>query len=348
MLKTKDMVEITEKGPLLDSDGNVATPGYAKKHYLQYDRNAIKASTLRIKEWDYYYIGNRDWGLALTISDISFLGVISASFLDFHKPSQINKTVPTPFPMGNFKMPPSPEIGDVSRKIGKSSLSITNDGERRHLVGKFPDFGPAKEDFEVDITLSEPPEEYMFIATPFHKEKHFYYNAKINCLKAKGYIKLGEKKYSADDALGTLDWGRGVWTYDNTWYWGSLQAVLDNGKTFGFNIGYGFGDTSAASENMLFYDGKAHKLEHVKFNIPGDDEGKPRYLEDWTFTSSDGRLEMDFEPIIDRNASVNIGVLAMLPHQVFGLFSGKAILDSGKVIEFKDLIGFAEKVRNKW
>ena len=184
MLKIKDMVEITEKGPLLDSDGNVATPGYAKKHYLQYDRNAIKAGQLRIKEWDYYYIGNRDWGLALTISDVSFLGVISASFLDFHKLSQINKSVPTPFPMGNFKMPPSPEIGDVSRKIGKSSLSITNDGERRHLVGKFPDFGPAKEDFEVDITLSEPPEEYMFIATPFHKEKHFLLQRQINCLKA--------------------------------------------------------------------------------------------------------------------------------------------------------------------
>ena len=35
-------------------------------------------------------------------------------------------------------------------------------------------------------------------------------------------------------------------------------------------------------------------------------------------------------------------------HQVFGLFSGKAVLDDGRVIEVKDFPGFAEKVENKW
>ena len=35
-------------------------------------------------------------------------------------------------------------------------------------------------------------------------------------------------------------------------------------------------------------------------------------------------------------------------HQVFGYFSGKAILDNGTVVEFKDFLGFAEKVHNKW
>jgi hypothetical protein len=38
----------------------------------------------------------------------------------------------------------------------------------------------------------------------------------------------------------------------------------------------------------------------------------------------------------------------MIPHQVFGLFSGKAILDDGTEIIIKDRLGFAEKVRNKW
>ena len=33
-----------------------------------------------------------------------------------------------------------------------------------------------------------------------------------------------------------------------------------DGVPFGWNIGYGFGDNSVATENMLFYEGKAHKL----------------------------------------------------------------------------------------
>ena len=35
-------------------------------------------------------------------------------------------------------------------------------------------------------------------------------------------------------------------------------------------------------------------------------------------------------------------------HQVFGKFSGSVILDDGSKLEIKDLLGFAEKVRNKW
>ncbi|MBR3993624.1 MAG: DUF2804 domain-containing protein, partial [Anaerotignum sp.] len=143
-------------------------------------------------------------------------------------------------------------------------------------------------------------------------------------------------------AFGTLDWGRGVWTYDNTWYWGSGNAMV-NGKPFGFNIGYGFGNTSAATENILFYDGKGHKLDDVTFHIPEDDILKP-----WKFTSSDGRFEMDFQPIIDRAALTDLKFLISDQHQVFGKMTGKAVLDDGTVLEIKDVVCFAEKVRNKY
>ena len=199
-----------------------------------------------------------------------------------------------------------------------------------------------------DITLTDNPKECMFIATPFDKPKHFYYNAKINCLTAKGNFCIGDKTVCVDGGMATLDWGRGVWTYDNTWYWGSMQTRLEDGSTFGFNIGYGFGDTSAASENMLFYRGLSHKIDRVTFHIPGDGTDSIDYLKPWRFTSSDGRLEMDFVPIVDRTAPLDLKFMCMLPHQVFGKFSGKAVLDDGKVIEFQDVLGFAEKVRNKW
>ena len=143
-----------------------------------------------------------------------------------------------------------------------------------------------------------------------------------------------------------LDWGRGVWTYDNTWFWGSASGLAD-GVPFGFNIGYGFGDTSAASENVLFYDGKIHKLDRVTFNIPEKD-GKDDYMSPWTFTSSDGRFEMNFTPVMDRSAKIDLKLICSDQHQVFGRFSGTARLDDGRKIEIKNLMGFAEKVRNKW
>lgn len=188
----------------------------------------------------------------------------------------------------------------------------------------------------------------MVICTPFGKEGHFYYNQKINCMRAKGKVELCGETYTfePDSSFGVLDWGRGVWTYHNTWYWGSASGLVD-GVDFGFNIGYGFGDTSAATENMLFYAGKAHKLSKVKFCIPMKN-GKEDYLKPWKFTSDDGRFEMDFAPIIDRASNTDFKVLKSDQHQVFGKFNGTATLDDGTVLQVRDLLGFAEKVENKW
>lgn len=188
----------------------------------------------------------------------------------------------------------------------------------------------------------------MVICTPFDKPGCFYFNQKINCMRARGQVRLGEKTYVFDpaDSFGVLDWGRGVWTYHNTWYWGSASGQVE-GVPFGWNIGYGFGDTSAASENMLFYGGKAHKLSQVCFHIPQRD-GRDDFLSPWRFTSDDGRFEMKFDPILDRAACTDVKLIKSDQHQVFGRFTGTATLDDGTVIRVRDMIGFAEKVENKW
>ena len=57
------------KGPLLDEKGNLLEAGFAFDLVKQYDRKAIKGLKSRIKEWDYYYIGDKEYGVALTIDD---------------------------------------------------------------------------------------------------------------------------------------------------------------------------------------------------------------------------------------------------------------------------------------
>ena len=116
---------------------------------------------------------------------------------------------------------------------------------------------------------------------------------------------------------------------------------------FGWNIGYGFGNTAAASENALFYDGTLHKLSRVTFEIPQKD-GKFDYLAPWKFTSDDNRFYMDFTPVLDRSACMNVGVLKSDQHQVFGHFTGRVTLDDGTVLPVRDFFGFAERVENKW
>lgn len=338
--------EVTKVQKLLKEDGSLREPGWSKQLYQIYDRNDIKAPKFRIKEWDYYLIisEKNNFGVAMTLSDDGYIGLQSVSLLDFSKPWEHTETILNAFPMGKFKLPSTSAKGNTVYHDKRLDMEFrVLEGERR-LVCNFKKFCDGK-DFSCDITLKQPEMDTMVIATPWKEKKTaFYYNQKINTMRASGKAVFDGKEYVFDPAtdFGTLDWGRGVWTYDNTWYWGSGNADI-NGHAFGFNIGYGFGDTTAASENMLFYDGKCHKLDDVTFHIP-----KSSYTDPWKFTSSDGRFEMDFVPIMDRAAKIDVKFIITDQHQVFGRMSGKAILDDGTVIEVKDMLCFAEDVHNKY
>lgn len=337
---------IITPGNLHDENGHLTQTGYATSLVLQYDRARVKANSLRLKEWDYYYVGNDNYGLALTVADNGYMSMDSISFLDFGKNSQGTYSRMRILPRRR-NLPLTSAQGDIHAQGKDYEIHFLNDGKRRQLYGHMEDFGGRPILF--DLTLTDAPRDSMVIVTPFKdKPQAFYYNQKINCMRAEGKVALGEEEYlfSPATAFGVLDWGRGVWTYDNTWYWGSASGMAE-GHRFGFNIGYGFGDTSAASENMLFVDGLAHKLSRVTFNIPMKD-GKEDYLSPWTFTSDDGRFEMDFVPMMDRAACIDLKLLISDQHQVFGRFTGRAVLDDGRVIQVRELTGFAEKVHNKW
>ena len=124
--------------------------------------------------------------------------------------------------------------------------------------------------------------------------------------------------------------------------------MLGDGRKFGFNLGYGFGDTSAATENMLFVDGVADKLEDVVFDIPKKPDGSFDYLAPWKVTSPDGRLDLTFAPILNRAANMKVLMLASDQNQVFGKFSGTVRLSSGETVTLDGAVGFAERVFNKW
>ena len=333
-------------GLLLDDKGNLNEAGFSLCPVKTYERKQIKGLKWRIKEWDYYYIGNSKYGLCLTISDISFLALISVTFLDFENAKQYAKTIVKPFTFGKIGLPSSSSKGNVLYEKGKFSLAFKHENGKRHLIANIKDFYDHKY-FYADIILEETTKDSIVVAIPFEKERHFYYNQKINGMKAEGYVKLGEDKYDmTENTLATLDWGRGVWTYKNTWLWSNMNGYAD-GKQIGFNLGYGFGDNSNGTENILYYDGKAYKLDDVKFEIPVDEKGKDNFLGEWKFTSENGDINLTFKPILNRHDDTNVLIIRSKQNQVFGNFSGTFKVD-GKEIEFENILGFAEKVYNRW
>lgn len=335
--------EVKEIQPLLDRNGRIAEPGWARSQVWQYDRSQIQAFSFRIKEWDYYLVMNEDYAAAFTLSDDGYFGLQSVSLLNFKDRWEHTETILTPLPMGRMKMPSSSSEGDIIYKDKKMRLEFRVEAGRRMISCDFREFFQGKP-FYCEIALDQPDMDTMTIATPWNGNKAFYYNQKINCMPAEGYMSFDDVTYwfSPSKDYGTLDWGRGVWTYDNTWYWSSGNGTV-GGRAFGFNIGYGFGDTSAASENIVFFEGKGHKLDDVYFHIPEED-----YMKPWRITSSDNRFEAEFLPVLDRASNMSALIVSSDQHQVFGKMNGKIVLDDGRFIELKDFMCFAEKVHNRY
>ncbi len=335
-----------QPGLLLYDDGNLSESGYAFSLIKKYSRDRIKAAPSRIKEWDYYYIGNSTNGIALTIADNSYMALVSVSVFDFVKKTHLTRSFMKWFTYGSIHLPETSEDGSVSFQNKKIYIEFVNKNGRRHLkceVLKFKNNEP----FRCDVHLEKTSDQSMVIATPFKKNRHFYYNQKINLLRASGYAKIGEEIIDLNkDTFATLDWGRGVWTYKNTWYWSSANGISGQ-HHIGFNLGYGFGDNTNASENMLFVDDKAFKLNDVKFDIPISKHGSDDFLSTWNFRSSSGDISLTFEPFFDRFSDTNAVIIRSKQHQVFGIFNGYFVV-SGVKYEVKNIVGFAEKVFNRW
>ncbi|MFZ4615192.1 MAG: DUF2804 domain-containing protein [Rectinemataceae bacterium] len=362
--------EITASGSLHDAQGRLREPGWARSLLLDYDRDSVRAPKWRIKEWDYYMVHAGTFGIAFTVADNGYMGFVGATVFDFAQRAETSKSVMTVFPMGKMGLPRHSKEGVTEARAGGASLRFEASNGKRRLVFSWPGFGAAPGsaapgsaapgsggpapapalDLSGEILLEETGPDSMVIATPFSgAARAFYYNQKINCQDATGSFRLGDRAFVLEKgrAFAVLDWGRGVWTWSNVWYWGSASGrlALPDGSNprFGFNIGHGFGDTSAAGENMVFFEGRAHKIGTLLIEIDHGD-----FLAPWRARSGDGRFDLTLTPSLDRASSTNLLVIASIQHQVFGSWSGTVILDDGRKLEVRDFPGFCEKVMNRW
>ncbi|MGL5978573.1 MAG: DUF2804 domain-containing protein [Erysipelotrichaceae bacterium] len=334
--------EIRKPIPLLNNQGRLWEPGYARALFWEYDRSKINANKLKIKEWDYYLIYDKNYAIALTIADNGYMGLLSASFMDFTKSSFVTKSKMLAFPKGEMQMPATSKQGDITIRHQDVVMRFENNGSKRRLLVQWPRFHK-KQTLNVELDLYEEMVDSIVVATPFKKEHQFYYNQKIVGLKASGIFALGTLEYPFDSitAQAILDWGRGVWPYRNTWYWSAASGYQD-GVQIGFNLGCGFGDLMHATENMFFYQGVGHKLTDLELKVPKN------FLDTWILSTKDDRLKLEFTPQLNRRAHVNLFLLASNQDQVFGHFNGSVQLDDGRVITITELQGFAEVVSNRW
>ncbi|MDX9953927.1 MAG: DUF2804 domain-containing protein, partial [Anaerolineae bacterium] len=272
MTQSKPQQEITESLALLDSQGHLTKTGWARQAFWDCNLEAVRfyrpltrpLQRFRVKRWDYYGIITPTHFYSFTLADLGYAGQVFAYILDFAGRSHHEETLTIPFGHG-IELPRNSTEG-TSHYEGKSvRMTFQIEATGRRLSVDWDGFNGSK--LAAEIFLHLPPEHESLVITIPIKGNRFYYNRKINCLPAEGWIESGGQRLELypETHLGNLDWGRGVWEYKSFWVWASASGFLPDRRRVGLNLGFGFGDTSAATENALFLDGRIHKLGQVDF-----------------------------------------------------------------------------------
>lgn len=330
-------------------DGRLAQIGWARRPLLDCNLDAAHFYNLRllqrfrIKRWDYYAIFTPRQFFSATIADLGYAGNLFVYTLDFATGELHEEGIVAPFGKG-VELPRNSDAGDSHFADQRLKLDFCMKPGSRHLSVSWPSFHGGR-GITAEIDLAAPPEyESMNIVIPIGA-KRFYYNRKINCMPASGWIRCADTTETLDlsQSIGSLDWGRGVWDYQSYWNWASTSGFLPDGRTIGLNLGCGFGDLSKAGENAVILNNRIHKLDQVKFDYVSGD-----YMRPWKFSDAEGRLNLVFTPFKDRLATTNLGVIRSQVHQMFGRYNGTVKTDEGETIQIKELIGFAEEHRARW
>ena len=334
------MNEITKAQHLLDKKGNLAVAGYARHMNFIYDKKAVKKQ-LRLKEWDFYQIHFDDrYVVQLTLGHVSYAMQVAATVMDLAT-GEKRSTGKLALVEPSFKknMPTNPEVAHTLQYFSKDlhvEFLVTN--KYRRLSFTQTDIHGVKAEINLLLTNVSNAKEKMVIATPFFKKGQFYLNYKENCFVVNGTCRIEDMCYDIKDGFGLLDWGRGVWPYSHVWTWGNGGTMV-NGKHFGFNIGWGFGNTEAATENMFFYDNKAYKLGTVTETRVGNN---------FHYEDNAKRFVFDVELIYDNFTKTQALWVNNKCHQVFGKWRGHVVLDDGKKIKIPPFVAFCEHADNKW
>jgi len=126
---------------------------------------------------------------------------------------------------------------------------------------------------------------------------------------------------------------------------GQVNDYLADGRMINLNLGYGFGNLEAASENMMIIDGKAYKLGrlYIENDVTLD------YMADWIIKFDDGKIDLVMKTIYDRYSDNDFQSYLYECHQVYGRYYGTITLDDGTVVELTGPTKASSSAsHNKW
>lgn len=229
-----------------------------------------------------------------------------------------------------------PNGGTWSYKNHKANITIqAENGERKLKI-------QVKNELDVDVVIDE---NHNYDPLPVCCRAGYngwVFTQKTTALDFKGSIKWQGKDIDTSKLLASVDWSCGYMRRETFWLWSSLSCVSEDGTKIGFNLAAGVNETTH-TENGLWVNGELIKLDRADFQFDRNNRTNT-----WYVTTSDGHIDLRFEPEGERKEKINAIVLASNFTQLFGRFYGSVKDQQGNAHTINGAMGFCEDHYAKW
>ncbi len=339
--------EITEPVGLCLPDGrlNPAAVGWSRQPL----HRANLSGWGRTKRWEHWCVTTPTHLIALTVSDLDFLGLNALYFLEYggREILRAGLTPPSRRPRLPDCVAGSAAGADVTAGPAhpylRPRIEISHTAAGTRLRARCA--APGRQRLEADLLVGLPDgHQTLNVVVPW-SDRRFQYTSKHTARPASGRVRIGERVYQFhEDAWGTLDHGRGRWPRSVTWNWGTASGFTD-GHSVGLQFGGKWTAGTGTTENALCVDGRLSRIdEELQWTYDRTD-----FLRPWTIrTPGSDQIDLTFTPFHDNRSRVDVGLLANRTDQCFGHYAGRIRTGDGRVITVTGLLGWAEEVRMRW
>ena len=297
----------------------------------------------RLKRWEYFYVATPTVFFSAQIAHVGYLANLAAYLYNIKRNVLLERTSNIPFGTGVI-LADYPRRGTTSARNGVSTrLQFEMTPEGKHMTIDWPRFnGP--QGLHADLLLGWPEElECLSVVDPLRNGR-FAYTTKVTCMPTSGTIRVGQETWECNrsEALGELDWSRGFLESVTPWKWATASGRTRQGQTVGFNLCSGFHD-QGDNENAMVVDGHLTKLGIVSFTYD-----QSHVMQPWHVSCPDGRVDLSFVPMVDRQSYTDAGPLQSHIHQLVGRYSGTVMPEGSDPIAITDFVGAAEDHYARW
>jgi hypothetical protein len=301
-------------------------------------------SRMRTKRWQFFLIDAPACVFGLAVVDTGYMGNTFAYV--FNKADGRLREHNELSPLGRGVRVAAPSRRDDSFvSLARVDVRIENRPEegRREIVGRFEATKAAPElTFKLVVHDEPAARAPMIVCWPVGRRRSAYVH-KNGGMPVEGEIRIGDEIHvvSLEHGRANMDHTIGFLGYRTYWRWASGSATSDEGVRLAFDVDLVRNNGRINRNCFMWFDERIERLSEVRFDFDVPD--RP-----WHIHSTDGRLDLQFEPRGQRVDRLETGLLAYDFTQPLGVFTGTLIDAQGHSHRLPETWGVAEEHYARW